>query len=172
MSNVNTSTNYFGPPNYGFPPPIPNPPGEINENPTFTAQATFNIKFSDFSVLNTLVTRFAAMDNVVIQNTEFRLTDATRASIESETRKAAAKDAIQKAHDYAETFGEVAKEDLWKRVKATEVKDTSYYSTSTRAQLHGQKRVIPRNELHRDDLEFQPEDVRLKVAIEAQFWVD
>jgi uncharacterized protein YggE len=138
---------------------------------TFSARAVFHIKFADFSVLNTLTTQFSGMPNVTIQRIEWHLTDATKASIEERARKHAAQHAIEKARNYAEAFAGVANEDLGRRVKAVEVVDKGYYKTDTRPQLHYGK-GLRRGAVERsDELQFQPEDVRMELNVEAKFIV-
>jgi len=140
----------------------------------YTASAQFNIKFADFDVLNALATDFSAMQNVKIQKIEWHLTDAKMASIEGEARKRAASDAIQRAHDYAEMFAGVAVEDLGKRVKAVSVKENNYYQRSTRPQLHvGKMQRYEGIRTHgKEELQFQPEDVRLSVSVDGTFVVE
>lgn len=139
----------------------------------YTAKAQFNIKFSDFTVLGQLATDFSAMQNVSIQRIEWKLTDVTDASIQGEARKRAAADAIQRARDYAQVFGGVAEEDLEKRVKAVDVKENGYYQRGTKPQLHIGKRQRFEGEssFGKEELQFQPEDVRLSVNVDGRFVV-
>lgn len=185
MSTFNTvkSWPYQYPVPMGPPMTLPPPPDQAMSKPwepvepitKFTASATFKIKFTDFSVLNTLATQLGGMDNVTIVDTDWRLTDTTRASIESETRRAAAKHAVQKAHDYAQAFLGVAEADLGKRVRVTDINETSHYSEPSRAaqlrcRQRGASRVpMPRNT---DEINFQPEDVKFEVSVDAQFLVE
>lgn len=141
----------------------------------YTANVQFNIKFAKFDVLGALATDFSAMENVKIQKIEWHLTDATLTSINGEARKRAAADAIQRAYDYAEVFAGVKKQDLKARVKAVSVKEDSYYSRDTRPQLHIGKRqmyVEGVREYGKEELQFQPEDVRLSVKVDGTFVVE
>jgi uncharacterized protein YggE len=136
---------------------------------TYSVAIKYYVKFSDFAVLNTLVTRFSAMENVKIQGIDWKLTDATLASIQSETRKAAAQHAVEKAHDYAEAFAGVKKEELAARVIAVEVSDQGYYTTSSRPHLHLGKGTRRTATIEKEEFEFLPEDVSLEVTVTAKF---
>jgi hypothetical protein len=133
---------------------------------SYSARANFNIKFTDFGLLNQLATQFSAADNIKVSNIEWKLTDATSNAIKGGARKRAARDAIAKAADYAEVFMGVGLEG----VKVISMNENSYYSQSTRPQLHygkGQRGRLAEKE----ELQFEPEDVRLEVTISAKFAV-
>ncbi|KAF2679740.1 hypothetical protein K458DRAFT_422051 [Lentithecium fluviatile CBS 122367] len=137
----------------------------------YTATVVFNIKFADFDLLNELATDFSAMQHVKIQRVNWDLTDATVNFIEGQTRQAAAANCIQRAQDFAEVFGGVAKEDLGRKVRAVYVKESNYYKRDTRPQLHAAKgsRIL---KIKREELRFQPEDVRLSVSVDGKFVVE
>jgi hypothetical protein len=140
---------------------------------TYSARAEFNIKFSDFDVLDKLATQFSAMENTRIHRITWALTDATLKSIEGGARKRAAQDALQRARDYAEVFADLSTEDAVARVKAIEVKESQYYEQSTKPQLHyGKKQRIMGQVLERAELQFEPEDVRLEVKVNGKFVVE
>lgn len=67
----------------------------------YTATTTAEVVFRDLELLARLANELSAMENVSITQTEWRLTDATHASICREARVNAMKDAVQKAEDYA-----------------------------------------------------------------------
>jgi uncharacterized protein len=67
----------------------------------FIARTSFEIKVRDFERLGSLTTTLSTMPLVSIGQVEWRLTDATRASLASESRREAIKDAVIKARDYA-----------------------------------------------------------------------
>jgi hypothetical protein len=140
----------------------------------YSARADFHIKFADFDVLNTLATLFSGMTNIKIQRIEWKLTDATLASLKGATRKYASEDAIQKARDYAEVFAGVTEEDFPNRVRPFELKEDDYnsYKQSTRPQLHyGKAQRARMVAVDREELQFQPEDVRLEIKVHARFAV-
>jgi uncharacterized protein YggE len=133
----------------------------------YTAEAAFEIKFKDFGVLNTLATRFSAMQNITITNVTWALTDSTKDSIQGSARKQAAESAKEKAIDYAEAFIGVGPE----KVKPFNVHEEPYYSQSTRPHLHREKgvRSVRANS---EELMFEPEDVRYEITVTAKFLVE
>jgi uncharacterized protein YggE len=140
---------------------------------TYSARAEFNIKFSDFSVLDKLATQFAAMDTVHIKRINWRLTNATLAAIEGGARKDAAQNALQRARNYAEVFADISEEDAARRVQAVDVKEDQYYQQSTKPQLHyGKKQRVYGTVVGRTELQFEPEDVRLDVKVSGKFIVE
>jgi uncharacterized protein YggE len=144
--------------------------GDFHENEvviTYEARAKFNIKFHDFSALNKLATEFSAMDHIKILSIDWRLTDATLHSIRGGARKNAARDAIQKAVDYAEAFVGADKD----KVRPVTVKEDQYYSQSTRPHLHYGKGMRG-HKTGQEELQFEPEDVSLDVKVECKFLVD
>lgn len=71
----------------------------------YTAQTTAEVVFRDLDLLARLATELSAMENVAIADTEWRLTDATRAEITREARIGAVRNAVEKANDYADVVG-------------------------------------------------------------------
>jgi hypothetical protein len=140
---------------------------------TYSARAEFNIKFSNFAVLDKLATQFAAMDTVHIKHINWRLTNATLVSIEGGARKDAAQNALQRARNYAEVFADISEEDAARRVKAVDVKEDQYYQQSTKPQLHyGKKQRTYGTVVDKTELQFEPEDVRLDVKVTGKFIVE
>lgn len=138
----------------------------------YSAKALFNIKFSDFSVLGKLATQFSAMDDVNIKNISWKLTEENELSIHSETRRKAAKDVLQRAHDYAIAIGGVSEADVKDRVKAVWLRENDRYTASTRPHLHRDKRVMMYGGVKEEEIAFQPEDVSLEVSVEGKFVVE
>ncbi|KAK9419309.1 putative SIMPL domain-containing protein [Seiridium unicorne] len=101
----------------------------------YTARADFTIKFADFSVLNELATKLSTMENVSIKRIDWHLTDATTDSIKAGTRKAAAKDAIARARDYAEVFGGMTAEEAITRTIPLSVAESAHYQLSSKPQV-------------------------------------
>jgi uncharacterized protein YggE len=140
---------------------------------TYTARAEFNIKFSDFAALDKLATQFSTMETIQIKRITWKLTDATLASIEGGARKRAAQNALQRARDYAEVFADLSTEDAARRVKAVDVKENDYYQQSTKPQLHYGKMQRSNGKLvDKEELQFEPEDVRLEVKVTGKFVVE
>lgn len=140
---------------------------------TYYARAEFNIKFSDFSALDTLATQFSRMENVRIERITWKLTDMTLESIEGGARKRAAQNALQRARDYAEVFADLSTEEAVRKVKAVDVKENQYYQQSTRPQLHyGKAQRALEMVMNKAELQFEPEDVRLEVKVDGKFVVE
>ncbi|KAK9793532.1 putative SIMPL domain-containing protein [Seiridium cardinale] len=138
----------------------------------YTARADFTIKFADFSVLNELATKLSTMENVSIKRIDWHLTDATTDSIKAGTRKAAAKDAIARARDYAEVFGGMTAEEAIKQTIPLSVVESAHYQLSSKPQLHyGKALRLATVDRTSEELHFEPEDIRLEVKVEATFKV-
>jgi uncharacterized protein YggE len=138
--------------------------------PLFSARADYKIKFKDFSLLNTLATQFSAMKNIKISQIAWELTNDTHNSLKSVVRKLAAEDAIEHAHDYAEVLEGVPRDECLRRVRPFEVNESNNYYRSTRPQLHygkGQRGA----RVDTQDLQFEPEDVRLETTVSVKFVV-
>ncbi|KAJ5184002.1 hypothetical protein N7492_001618 [Penicillium capsulatum] len=73
--------------------------------PTYHATIGFNVVFRDFDKLGEVAGMLASYPNVQIDCVSWDLTEATQKELGSETRKAAIRDAIVKANDYAEVVG-------------------------------------------------------------------
>ncbi len=80
-----------------------------------TVKSSAEVVFRDMAQLADVSNELANMPHVSISETEWRLTDATRAEVEREARLKAIEDAVQKAQDYAGVVG--------RQVVAVEVKD-------------------------------------------------
>jgi hypothetical protein len=141
---------------------------------TYSARVDFHIKFSDFTALDTLATQFSAMETVHIIRIDWKLTDATLASIEGGARKRAAQNALQRARDYAEVFANLSAEDAVRRVKAVDVKEDQYYQQGTKPQLHYGKRhnMTSGALIDKAEMQFKPEDVKLEVKVSGMFVVE
>lgn len=135
----------------------------------YTAHAEFSIKFSDFGVLDKLATQFSAMENVKIQKIEWRLTDKTLEEMRSVARRRAAKDAIQRAKDYAEVFVGEGKQEA---VRAVEVREIGRYGQATRPGLHELKGQRPFVGRERPEMKFEFEDVSVSVNVDGKFIVE
>ena len=81
----------------------------------YTVRASAEVIFRNMARLAAVSDELAQMPYVSMSETEWRLTDATRAELEREARRKAIADAVQKAQDYAGVVG--------RRVVAVEIKD-------------------------------------------------
>lgn len=71
----------------------------------YKASTTAEVVFRDLDLLSRLASELAAMQNVSITRTVWRLTDASELELSREARIKAIKDAVQKAEDYASVVG-------------------------------------------------------------------
>ncbi|MCJ1247500.1 hypothetical protein MMC30_004714 [Trapelia coarctata] len=94
-------------------------PDDNNNARKYKADVRFEVIFKDFAKLGEVMGTLFTMAHVEIDDIEWRLTDATKAKLGSESRKAAIRDAKAKASDYAEVLGRevvaVEIEDGWAR---------------------------------------------------------
>ncbi|GAB7353521.1 hypothetical protein MBLNU459_g3965t2 [Dothideomycetes sp. NU459] len=71
----------------------------------YLAETSFDIRVRDFDKLSALATELSTLQHVTISSIKSVLTNSTKKAFESELRKMAAKDALQRARDYAEALG-------------------------------------------------------------------
>src|SRR5436190_14404406 len=71
----------------------------------YYASSSFQVIFRDLDRLGEMASVLFAMPHVQIGSIQWRLTDQTRESLSTQSRKEAMLDAIQKARDYAEVVG-------------------------------------------------------------------
>jgi len=93
-----------------------------------TVKSSAEVVFRDMAQLADVSNELANMLHVSISETEWRLTDATRAEIEREARLKAIKDAVQKAQDYAGVVG--------RQVVAVEIKDQPSFGPGSVPQVY------------------------------------
>lgn len=116
--------------------------------------------FQDFAKLEEVLGTLFTMPHVEIDATEWRLTDATRATLSSELRKAAMRDAIAKARDYAEVLG--------RNVVAVEVLDGQ--ESYRRETKHTVRPADAASSAHAASwVALEPEDVELSGSVEVKF---
>jgi uncharacterized protein YggE len=125
----------------------------------YTANTAFELEFRDFSKLGAVTMQLLAMPNVSLYETTWRLTEETKESLGSQSRKEAMQDAMLKAKDFAEAAG-------CKEVTPFEISD-GYLSvvfgrdTPQRARQFGAAEDT--------ELSFAPEDVQLKSDVTVKF---
>ena len=128
----------------------------------YTANTSFTIIFRDFAKLGEMTSRLFRTPHVEISSTEWRLTPATLKSLGSELRKAAMRDAVQKAQDYADVLG--------RSPIAVEVTDqgtnrsgrTVQGTSRSRHSAAGSKAFV-------EGLVLEPEDVEWRSSIAVKF---
>jgi uncharacterized protein YggE len=135
----------------------------------FFARTSFEIKVRDFERLGSLATTLSTMPLVSISQVEWRLTDATKASLASESRREAIKDAVVKARDYAAVLGRGKPE-------AVEISDGSgsfgSYGQGFRSRVAVQGSGYGRAQQEGEILDFEPESVQLNTTVTVKFLAD
>ncbi|KAJ4388239.1 hypothetical protein N0V93_008846 [Gnomoniopsis smithogilvyi] len=91
----------------------------------YTAETRAEVIFRDVALLAEVAVELSAMENVSIEQTEWRLTDATRDEITRQARINAVRNAVEKANDYAGVVG--------REVVAFRIDDGHINTSSTRA---------------------------------------
>ena len=71
----------------------------------FTATTTFSVSFRNFVELGKFASMLSTQENVSIQQISWELTDDTKASLGTESRVLAVKDAVDKAKDCSKALG-------------------------------------------------------------------
>src|SRR5436305_2192398 len=133
----------------------------------YFARTSFEIKVRDFERLGSLATSLSTMPHVAISSIEWRLTDATKASLASNCRQEAVKYAVVKARDYAAVLGRVG-------LEATEVIDSNgYYGGSPPGFTRSAARAGYYGGHQQDEvLDFEPESVQLNSNVTVKFIAD
>lgn len=124
------------------------------------AVTTFTITFRDFSKLAEVTSAVFTKPSVSIDGTDWRLTDQMREQAGTETRKAALRDAIKKADEYADVPGV--------EVVASEITDHG----STAGGRTKQTARKPGREMSRGGVEgltIEPEEVEVYHRVEVKF---
>lgn len=130
----------------------------------YFARTTFEIKFCDFERLGSFATSLSTMPHVAISKIEWHLTEATKASLASQSRQAAVKDAVAKAKDYAAVL---------MRGKPEAVEVTDQDSGLFGASAPGYFRTAAQGEGSQGDvLDFEPESVELNCSVTVKFVAD
>ena len=79
--------------------------GKTNPLRTYTTHTSFEAKFADFARLGAVATQMSALPCVSISHIDWRLTDVTRASFATQSRRKAVLDAVEQAKDFAAAVG-------------------------------------------------------------------
>jgi uncharacterized protein len=127
------------------------------------AATTFTITFRDFSKLAEVTSALFTKPFVGIDGTDWRLTDQTRERASTETRKAALRDAIRKADEYADVLG----------VNAVVSEITDHGSSSTGRTKQTARRAG--KEMKWDGVEgltIGPEEVEVSYSVAVKFVAD
>jgi len=125
----------------------------------YTANSAFEVEFRDFGKLGAVTTQLLAIPNVSIYNTTWRLTEQTKESLGSQSRKEAVQDAMAKARDFAEAAG-------CKTVRPFEISDG--YSDVE----YGYNMRMKAGTAEDGELSFTPEEVKLKTDVTVKFYAE
>jgi uncharacterized protein YggE len=125
----------------------------------YTANAIFEVEFRDFTKMGPVTTQLLAMPNVNINSTVWRLTEQTKESLGSQSRKEAVQDAMARARDFAEAAG-------CKEVRPFEIADG--YSSLEYASDVPQGRKSAEG----SELSFVPEDVQLRANVTIKCYAE
>ena len=124
----------------------------------FQASSSLKVIFRDFEKLGEISDMLFKMPHTDVAETEYILTDKTQEGLGSESRKAALRDAIQRAQDYAEVVG--------KKVVAVEITDQGYTSGGRTKQTARRSNYSSSPGV---GLSVEPEDVQLKSSVTVKF---
>jgi uncharacterized protein len=135
----------------------------------YTARTSFEIKVRDFERLGSLASSLSTMQHVEISRIEWHLTDATKASLASQSRQEAVKDAVVKARDYAAIL-------LRGRPEAVEVIDGTGgyggYAPGMRSRMAAHAGAYRQGQQQGEVLDFEPESVQLNSTVTVKFVAD
>lgn len=128
----------------------------------YKASTSIDIRFRDFSKLGELVVRFSSVPFVSLQGIEWRLTEEKQAVLEEEARLEALRQAIKRAHGYAQVIG---------RENVTPVKiDASQYLYSAGRVMQTAMQVTSNASFGIGiGLDFEPQQVEVKATLEVEF---
>jgi len=126
----------------------------------YNANVRFEVIFKDFTKLGEVIATLFNMPHVEIEGTEWRLTDATKAGLGSDSRKAAMQDAVAKARDYAEVIG--------REVAAVEILDElTTYGRRTKQMARMAETTSSVNTV--SGISLEAEDVELSASVMVKF---
>lgn len=128
----------------------------------YSASVSFEVEFHNFAKLSTVTSQLLAMPNVSIYSTIWRLTEKTKKSLGSQSRKEAVQEALTKAKDFAEATG-------FKSVKPFEITD-GYSGEECTADVPGVGKMV-RGE---DDtaLSSVPEEIHLRSSVTVKLYAE
>jgi hypothetical protein len=140
---------------------------------TYCAKADIYIVFSDFVALAYMASHLSAMDNVSVQRVTWSLSEAAKEELASSARKAAAKNALQRARDYAEVFADLSADEAVRQVKAVDLKEDAKYEHKTKPRMYFGRRPNVKTIAVQGQAEVQlePVDLVVEVKIEGKFVV-
>lgn len=131
----------------------------------FTCRTQFVVKFRDFGVLGEILTELSTMPNVEISNISWRVSDATKSSLGTQSRKEAIENAVLKARDFASVLTD-------KPPRAILIEERSSSSaTSSHMRATKKQTGTAYSSGEKNGLSFEPEDVSLTTNVHVEFEV-
>jgi uncharacterized protein YggE len=134
---------------------------------TYRASTTFEVRFADFEKLSVACADLSRMQHVAIRSLVWSLSDGTRASLASESRRQAVADAVVKAKDYGKAFG---------KDKITPLEITDERSMVAPQRVAGpafgsatMRSTAPAGAQAPETLSFEPEEVDINSAVRIRF---
>ena len=127
----------------------------------YSVSTSFRVIFCDFDKLADVASTLLITPHVSIENTTWRLTDDTYASLASESREMAMRDAVQKAEDFADVIG--------REVLAVEIKHLGLSARPRTKQSAREMGEPPLGAALIGRLALEPEDVELSSSVEVVF---
>lgn len=123
------------------------------------AQIITEATFRDFAKLGEVIAKLLEMPNVQIADLNWRITDKTRNSLRSESRKLALSDAIQAAKDYGEVIDKI--------FEVENVNDRSRFG------YYDDVRYCTKGDDHKlRELDVTPQDIKLLHEVDVVFRAD
>ncbi|KAL2807815.1 hypothetical protein BJX63DRAFT_411086 [Aspergillus granulosus] len=131
---------------------------------SYHARAEFEIKFRNFATLASVATELSGMPLVNIDGVEWKLTDVSKRELARRVRSLAGKDALERAEDYASTFGK-------QRVAVVEVLEEGGWRDGAGFGVHSARRAVARRDSADggEGLSFQPEEVEVSAEVSVKF---
>lgn len=136
--------------------------------PVHHASVDFTATFSDFAALSWWISELADREGVQVNGVEWRLTPATRATVEREVASEAVRVAVVRATAYADAIGLVS-------VKPLEIADLGLLSHNEQGPSPAPKMMRAMAVGMMDSaggspaMQFEPEDIVVSAGVEARF---
>ncbi|KAL9622338.1 MAG: hypothetical protein Q9160_003349 [Pyrenula sp. 1 TL-2023] len=132
----------------------------------YSCKTQFIVKFRDFSVLGAILTELSTTPNVEISNISWRVSDATKSSLGTQSRKEAVEDAVLKARDFASVLTD-------KPPRAILMEERSSSSaTSSHMRYRRTQADTANSSGENNGLSFEPEDISLTTNVHVKFEVN
>jgi uncharacterized protein YggE len=149
--------------------PMWNDAQQVHVDPTkkremkYTASTTLTIKFANLKLLGGVCTDLSELQFVSIRSIEWSLTDATTASLNSQSRREAVQDAVAKARDYAAAVDVM-------NVKAVDIQDQGApHRFGGRGTTRAQGPQMGQGRPEENRLNFEPENCELNCSVTVRF---